>query len=77
MQATFTGEKAFSALLVVTIIILTWRKFMLSFVYARNFVEHVLSVPGLGKYNLMTQNGASWWCLYHLNLSKSLSKLDD
>ena len=50
---------------------------MLSFVYAQNLVEPVLSVPGFGKYNLMTQNGASWWCLYDLNLSKSLSKFDD
>ena len=30
---------------------------MLLFVYAQNFVEHALSVPGLGKTNLMTQNG--------------------
>ena len=50
---------------------------MLLFVYAQNFVEHALSVPGLGKNNLMTQNGASWWCFSHLNLSKSLSKFDD
>jgi len=39
--------------------------------------EHALSVPGLGKNNLMTQNGPSWWCFSHLNLSKSLSKFDD